>query len=78
MSEDLQYTVIEGIKCFNPEVASAYADYPDSGFDLTDRRGESSFWVRSRNRSFRRIIFNNLVLIWREYREKREIFNPGS
>jgi SAM-dependent methyltransferase len=56
VSKGLPYTVIEGIKCFSPEVASSYADYPDDGFDLTDQNGESSFWVRSRNRLFKRIV----------------------
>lgn len=56
MSENLQYTVVDGIKCFSPEVASTYEDYPDSGFDLTDKNAESSFWVSSRNRLFKRIV----------------------
>ncbi|MFC5520591.1 class I SAM-dependent methyltransferase [Polaromonas jejuensis] len=61
MSDALPYTVVEGIRCFSPEVASSYADYPDDGFDLTDKSGESSFWVRSRNRLFKKIVQNNLV-----------------
>ena len=61
MSDNLPYTVVEGIRCFSPEVASSYADYPDGGFDLTDKSGESSFLVRSRNRLFKRIVRDNLV-----------------
>ncbi len=61
MSENLQYTVIEGIKCFSPEVASSYADYPNGGFDLTDKCGDSSFWVRSRNRLFKSIVYDHLA-----------------
>jgi SAM-dependent methyltransferase len=60
MSDSLPYTEIEGIKCYSPEVAYEYADYPDSGFDLTDQEGESSFWVRSRNRLFKRIVLSHL------------------
>lgn len=56
MSNNLQYTVVDGIKCFSPEVANAYADYPDSGFDLTDKNAESSFWVSSRNRLFTSLV----------------------
>lgn len=56
MSDNLQYTVVDGIKCFSPEVANAYADYPDSGFDLTDKNAESSFWVSSRNRLFKSMV----------------------
>ena len=61
MSENLPYTVIEGIRCFSPEVACSYADYPDGGFDLTDKSGESSFWVRSRNRLFKSIVYDHLL-----------------
>lgn len=60
MSEKLQYTLVEGIKCFSPEVANAYADYPDSGFDLTDKIAESSFWVSSRNRLFKSMVQRHL------------------
>lgn len=60
MSDSLQYTIVDGIKCFSPELASSYADYPDGGFDLTDEAGESSFWVRSRNRLFKRLVYDQL------------------
>lgn len=61
MNENLQYTVIDGIKCYSPEVASAYTDYPDSGFDLTDKNAETSFWVSSRNRLFKSIVQRHLA-----------------
>ncbi|MDO8448283.1 MAG: class I SAM-dependent methyltransferase [Rhodoferax sp.] len=61
MSDNLPYTVVEGIRCFSPEVASSYADYPDGGFDLTDKSGESSFWVRSRNRLFKSIVYDQMA-----------------
>lgn len=61
MSDNLQYTVVDGIKCYSPEVASAYTDYPDSGFDLTDKNAESSFWVSSRNRLFKSMVERHLV-----------------
>lgn len=60
MSDNLQYTLVDGIKCFSPEVANAYEDYPDSGFDLTDKNAESSFWVSSRNRLFKSIVQRHL------------------
>ena len=56
MSQILKPTVINGIKCFSPVVANSYDDYPDGGFDLTDKSGETSFWVRSRNRLFKSIV----------------------
>jgi len=61
VSDDAHYTVVDGIRCFSPEVAGAYTDYPDSGFDVTDENSESSFWVRSRNRLFKKIVYDNLV-----------------
>ena len=61
MNCNLQYTEIDGVKCYSPEVANSYADYPDGGFDLTDKSGESSFWVRSRNRLFKRIVLARLA-----------------
>lgn len=61
MSDNLPCTVVEGIRCYSPEVASSYANYPDGGFDLTDKNGEKSFWVRSRNRLFKRLVYDNLV-----------------
>lgn len=60
MNDNLPYTIVEGIKCFSPEVASSYADYPDSGFDLTDKKAASSFWVSSRNRLFKKIVYNQM------------------
>jgi 2-polyprenyl-3-methyl-5-hydroxy-6-metoxy-1,4-benzoquinol methylase len=56
MSQILQPVVIDGIKCFSPEVANSYDDYPDGGFDLTEKSSETSFWVRSRNRLFKSIV----------------------
>ena len=61
MSENLQYTMVDGIKCFSLDVASSYADYPDNGFDLTDKNAASSFWVRSRNRLFKSIVYDHLA-----------------
>lgn len=61
MSEKLPYTMVEGIKCFSPDVARTYSDYPDSGFDLTDKNAESSFWVSSRNRLFKNMVQRNLA-----------------
>jgi 2-polyprenyl-3-methyl-5-hydroxy-6-metoxy-1,4-benzoquinol methylase len=53
--------MVDEIKCYSPEVASAYIDYPESGFDLTDNNAESSFWVGSRNRLFKNIVQRHLV-----------------
>lgn len=56
MSEVLQPTIIKGIKCYSPEEVERYADYPDDGFDVTDKLEGDSFWVRSRNRLLKKII----------------------
>ena len=60
MSNILDFTLIEGIKCFSPEVASAYDDYPNSGFDVTDEYAETSFWVSARTRLFKGLVKKNL------------------
>lgn len=56
----LDYTVIEGVKCFSPDVARSYEDYPDA-FELTDSNAESSFWVQSRDRLFRWLVHRHLA-----------------
>jgi 2-polyprenyl-3-methyl-5-hydroxy-6-metoxy-1,4-benzoquinol methylase len=48
----LKYQLIDGIKCYNIEVADDYSDYPDSGFDVTEENATKSFWVSSRLRLF--------------------------
>lgn len=60
MTENLRYTVVDGIKCFSPQVADSYADYPDGGFDVTDKNAANSFWVRSRNRLFKNLVHGQL------------------
>jgi SAM-dependent methyltransferase len=44
------YKDIDGIRCYAPEVAQAYTDYPSEGFDLTAKEEARSFWCRTRNR----------------------------
>ena len=61
MSVDNKYTVIDGIRCFSPDVASSYDDYPDGGFDLTEEHANSGFWVRSRNRLFKRLVSDQML-----------------
>lgn len=61
MSDDTLYTVVDGIKCYSPEVASSYADYPEDGLDLTDKNADSSFWVSSRNRLFKNIVYGQMA-----------------
>jgi 2-polyprenyl-3-methyl-5-hydroxy-6-metoxy-1,4-benzoquinol methylase len=60
MSDNIRYTVLDGIKCYNPDVANSYADYPAGGFELTDRHAPISFWVRSRNRLFKSIVYDRI------------------
>lgn len=48
------YHVIDGVKCYHPEVAQAYGSYPSSGFEVTDEVETDSFWVQSRLRLLRR------------------------
>jgi SAM-dependent methyltransferase len=50
------FQVIDGIKCYNPESALNYDDYPSEGFALTDKYEQTSFWCRSRTRLLNQII----------------------
>lgn len=61
MSDNLDFTIIDGIKCFSPKVATTYTDYPNSGFDLTDKNAENSFWVSARNRLFKTLVYKYLL-----------------
>jgi SAM-dependent methyltransferase len=56
VSEKQLYTIVDGIKCYSLKEANRYVDYPDDGFDLTDKLEETSFWVRSRSRLLKKII----------------------
>lgn len=49
-------TEIDGIRCYAPEAALSYTDYPSEGFDVTAAVEARSFWCRSRIRLIRRII----------------------
>ena len=52
----LDFTLVNGIKCYSLEEATRYSDYPGAGFDLTDKLEEDSFWVRSRNRLLKEML----------------------
>jgi 2-polyprenyl-3-methyl-5-hydroxy-6-metoxy-1,4-benzoquinol methylase len=56
---------IDGIECYSPAVANCYEDYPDGGFDLTARMVETSFWVHSRNRLFKRLVGAHLSPLYK-------------
>jgi len=60
MSDALQFKVVDGIKCFSPDVAESYSDYPSCGFELTDDKSETSFWVQSRNRLLKYLVHRHL------------------
>lgn len=44
------YTVVDGFRCYAPELATSCADYPTEGFEITIRLEAESFWCRTRNR----------------------------
>ena len=56
MTDDLKFTVVDGIKCYHPDIAESFDGYPSSGFDATDEVSLESFWVTSRTRLLRREI----------------------
>jgi len=47
---------IDGFRCYAPDLAGDFADYPSEGFDVTAAVEAGSFWWRSRNRILRRTI----------------------
>ncbi len=54
-------TEIDGIQCYAPDLMSEYSDYPNEGFEITEKVEEKSFWVRSRARILEREIRKILV-----------------
>lgn len=50
------FTEIDGFRCYAPDVARDFADYPGEGFDVTAAVEANSFWCRSRNRVLRRVV----------------------
>jgi len=56
VNRDAGFRLIDGIKCYHPDVAEGYDAYPSSGFDVTDEAEGDSFWVSSRTRVLRREI----------------------
>jgi SAM-dependent methyltransferase len=56
MTQEKSFEFIDGIKCYNPESAQIYHDYPNEGFAIADKLEKASFWCRSRNRILKRIL----------------------
>ena len=50
------FTEIEGFRCYAPELAESYRDYPSDGFDVSAAVEATSFWCRTRNRIIRDVI----------------------
>jgi len=50
------FTVIEGFRCYAPDMAFASGNYPAEGFAVTAAIEAGSFWCRSRNRVLRDVI----------------------
>jgi len=53
VTPEAPFRLVEGVKCYHPDVAESYDDYPESGFDVTDEVEGDSFWVRARTRLVR-------------------------
>jgi len=50
-----EFVDIEGFRCYAPNVALTYDDYPSEAFDVTAEVEARSFWCRTRNRVLRRV-----------------------
>jgi 2-polyprenyl-3-methyl-5-hydroxy-6-metoxy-1,4-benzoquinol methylase len=61
--ENDNFIEIDGIKCYSQKNAFAYSNYPDGGFDFMDNKSDLSFWVKSRNRIFKALIYKNIFKV---------------
>jgi SAM-dependent methyltransferase len=52
-----EYIEIDGIKCYSKNSIFNYSDYPGGGFDFMENKAAKSFWIRSRDRLFKKIIY---------------------
>jgi len=53
---DAGFVVIDGFRCYAPDLAGDASDYPVEGFDVSAQAEAASFWCRSRNRIIRRAV----------------------
>ncbi|MBD8084315.1 class I SAM-dependent methyltransferase [Chryseobacterium caseinilyticum] len=56
MTEQIQYTVKDGIRCYAPELASENGDYPQEAFSILFDLEKDNFWFNSRNRMIKHFI----------------------
>lgn len=56
MSNALPFIMSDGIKCYSHDGAEDYTDYPEEGFDVTQKLELTSFWVRSRSRILKKLL----------------------
>ena len=49
------FEIINGFRCYAPQLAQATADYPREGFEITAGIEAQSFWCRTRNRILRQV-----------------------
>jgi SAM-dependent methyltransferase len=52
----MKLKIINGIECYNPEVLESYSNFPDYGFNESADYSEGNFWVKSRNRIFKKLL----------------------
>lgn len=50
MSVSPDFVIVEGIKCYEPELCRENAFYMSEGLDVTNELEDQRFWCRSRNR----------------------------
>ncbi len=61
MNEQQKFILLDGIKCYHPDLAENFDSYPSSGFDVTDDVEDDSFWVWSRTRLLKREVLQAVV-----------------
>lgn len=57
---DQYFDIIDGIKCYAPELAEYNEDFQSEGFELLFKVEERNFWFRSRNRIIKHLFKKHL------------------
>lgn len=48
--DTVRYEIIDGVKCYAPELATQNGDFPPNGFERLYRLEAENFWFKARNR----------------------------
>lgn len=69
---EANYKIIDGLKCYNPELAVKNNNFQKEGFELLHKIEENNFWFKSRNRIISRLFEKYLGT-----KEKKDVMEIG-